>query len=312
MKPAQSPKRRCLVPVREAPLDKAWLRHHYDDFRVEEMCVGTQQKLAWMCACDIFLAMTTEADAIFVSDDIQLEFSTLLNALRGPAFTCDLLVDTTCHDQCDTMSVETSHVEWTQFTVGGTPLCVQCHDESDNVETFAARMDFYNASVTVLSTQSSRCCVFGCDAAFPETQKNGFVAKYRPLGCIKQNSDVSIPSLCNLHFKRIVAQDRKNKSSRKKHATIWVNPLDKLWGKNELDGHPERECQVLLGDACVGVADVSDHCAEELTIKFCDPRLATHRNVRYKRLPGETIWTFARADADEDHLPREELIVPEE
>ena len=69
---------------------------------------------------------------------------------------------------------------------------------------------------------------------------------------------------------------------------------------------------MLLGDTCVGIAAVSDHCAEKLTVRFCDPRLATHRDVRYTRSAGETIWTVVSADADEANLPRKALIVPEE
>ena len=129
------------------------------------------------------------------------------NALPGPVFRCDMLVDTTCEEQCDWERLVNEPYDFRsteKYTSEAFLRNVSASATGNNVtlvKHVQRSTEGEGEAVEPTADRSGYCTVPGCDQQFPETQRNGWTF----VNMTRTRRGWTAAGLCNKHYKSLCA-----------------------------------------------------------------------------------------------------------
>ena len=235
----------------------------------------------------------------WLDENIFLRETEVWNAMAGPVFRCDLLVNTSCADESDDRAFTSGKVSWSEGVPEFTPLLVQ---DVDSEVTYAAVLHRYSGlRREAVGVARGKCCITGCANEFPSNQPGGWWLTFLREHPKNQHDEEKLGPVCDLHRKRITRADKRNRkrqirTSIKRVLTSWTNPMEAAVQDAEVPP---------LSDAII-----TDH--ETIRIYFHDSQVNTQRLVTYAREAVNAPWTLEKSAADDVPLPASVRIVPED
>ena len=145
---------------------------------------------------------------------VQLELyrrqEDMRNQLGGPCFRCDMLVDTTCEEQCDWGKIFSDPYEFNalaDMAYGEVFVCdvnIESTRDAIRVAKFMRDSSHECNNTETAATEEGWCSMPGCSLPFPPPPdshaKNGFSFTYR---APRRGVSWKAKCLCNTHYQRL-------------------------------------------------------------------------------------------------------------